>query len=791
MLRNNLIIAWRNILRSKVFTVITVFGLACGISVSLLMFIHIRHELSYDTIFPDHELIYRVASTNWAKTSPSVRDRAKDMFPEMENIGRFYLDGAAVLSANDKVIPTEFNYWVDQSTISVFRFPFVYGNPETALVDPKSIVITREVSEKLFGKVDPVGKVIEIDDYREYTVTGVMENVPSNSHLRIETMVTIEGTEVAKTTSLTWKAVDTYVRFRSAEEAASMAGKIRDFEVKYFAGDDVMERINREGDHFELHPLSSIHLYSHREKEMGRNGDVQSIYIFSALAVFIILIASINFVNLFTARSVRRMKEIGIKKVMGATRSQLFRQFLNETFMLTLISTVLAVMIGVMMLPFYNELSGLALTPASLLSGSNILLLGALTTGVALLSGFYPAWTISKSKITINLGRNGSKSSVGFLKKILVTFQFVISCMVILLTVVVSRQMSFIQDHDLGMSKEGVVTVKLYGQLVKEMNDNPEALRNQLMRNHNIASVSVTSKLIGERIGLDGFALTGTREEDRIGLRLLRADEGFVGTLNLTMIAGRDFLSTDTATTFLINEKAARSYRPDGNIEDLIGKGIGYDPAKEDGKIVGIVKDYNYASLHNEVEPLLIVNSDEWPQNLFIRVSDTRNISGTLEFVRKEISAFTPGSLVIFNFLDDQLRQLYQAENNLFAIFNVFSILSIIIAILGLAALSAHSIEARVKEIGIRKVLGASVADILLVLSNEYTKILVIAAIMSIPLAWYVSGLWLTTFAYRVDVSWWMFGVPCVGLVVFTLLVLAVQSLKPATDDPVKSLRHD
>jgi putative ABC transport system permease protein len=791
MIKSYFTIAWRNLLRSKVFTAINVFGLACGIAVSLLMFIHLRHELSYDTSHPDHELIYRLGSRNWAKGSPMLATMMKDQFQEMENTGRFFLNGASVLRGNDKVIPAQFNFLVDQSILSVFQFPFVYGNPEKALIDKKSIVLTRAVSEKLFGKTDPTGKVLVVDDYQEFTITGVMENVPANSHLKIETLVSLEGTRTATTTSLTWKGVDTYVRFKSPEDAAAMASKLRDFEYRYYEDARTRERIDKDGDYLEFHPVSSIHLYSHREKEMGRNSDIQYIYIFSALAVFIILIASINFVNLFTARSVRRMKEIGIKKVMGATRSQLFRQFLSETFMLTLISTLMAMILGGLLLPYYNQLSGLALTPADLLSTSNLLLLGGITIAVSLLSGFYPALVISKYRISESLGRYASKGSVGFLRKVLVTFQFVISCMVILLTVVVSRQMSFIQSRDLGMSREGVVTVKLYGQLVKALTDNPDALRNQLMSNHNIMGVAVSSRQIGERIGLDGFAVGGMQEEDRIGVRLLRADEGFVPTLGLAMAEGRNFVPTDTAVTFILNEEAARRFSKDRPIGELVGKKFGHDPQDPEGTIVGIVKDFHYASLHSEVEPLALVNAHEWPSNLFIRVANTDDLQPTLEFIRSEISAFTPGSLIIFSFLDDQVGMLYEAENKMFAIFNVFSILSVIIAILGLVALSAHSVEARVKEIGIRKVLGATITDILFVLSGEYTRLLVLASVLSMPLAWYVADFWLTTFAFKVGLVWWMFVLPCVMLVFFTLLVLAIQALKPATADPVDSLRYE
>jgi putative ABC transport system permease protein len=793
MIKSYFTIAWRNLLRSKLFTAINVFGLACGISVSLLMVIHLRHELSYDTSWQDHELIYRLGTKFWAKNSPTLATSVKAHFPEMENTGRFFSNGSSVIRGNDKVIPTQHNFSVDQSILSVFRFPFVYGNPEKALLDTKSIVITRNVSEKLFGKEDPTGKVILVDDYQEFTITGVMEDIPLNSHLKIETLVSLEGSSVAANPGLSWRAVDIYVRFKSPEDAAAMAGKLRDFEYEYFEGDLTKEEIDRSDDHFEFHSVSSIHLYSHREKEMGRNSDIQYIYLFSALAVFIILIASINFINLFTARSVRRMKEIGVKKVMGASRAQLFRQFLSETFLLTAISTIIAVLLGLFMLPFYNQLSGLALVPADLLSSINLLLLGGMTILISLLSGFYPSLVISRYKITESLSRYASVGGVSFFKKLLVTFQFVISCVVILLTVVVSRQMNYIQDRDIGLSKEGVVTVKLYGQLVKDMNDHPGVLKDRLLRNRNIAAVGMTARRVGERVGYDGFVLTGSQVEDQLDVRHLRAaDEGYVPALGLTMLEGRNFQSSDKTTgAFIINEEAAKRFAKGGSIEDLIGKGLGHRPQRSEGKIVGIVKDFNFVSLHSAIEPMVINYGHEWIDNLLVRVADTKDLPATLEFVRSEVAAFTPGSFMVFNFLDDELRLLYETENKMFSVFNLFSILSVIIAILGLVALSAHSVEARVKEIGIRKVLGATVADILVILSGEYMRLLVIASVLSIPLAWYVANLWLTTFAFKVGLVWWMFVLPCVALVLFTLLILAAHSLKPATADPVDSLRYE
>lgn len=785
MIKSYLIIAWRNLLRSKVFTAINVFGLACGISVSLLMLIHLRYEISYDKFFPEHELIYRIASKQWAKTPPTLAVALKNEMPETQLVTRFSAPAARVMRWEDKQIPTSQNYLVDPSIFDVFGLSFVYGSSENALGDPKSIVITRDVSEKLFGKMDPRGKTLLVDDYLDYVITGVIENIPSNSHLKIETLTSIEGTGPTKNESRNWKGVDTYVRFKSTEAAAAMASKLRDFEYRFYEGHRTKEEVDRDADYFELNPVSSIHLYSHKEKEMAKNSDIQYVYIFSVLAVFIILIAGINFVNLFTAQSVRRVKEIGIKKVMGATRVQLFRQFLMETFLMTLISTFLAITLAGMFLPFYNELSGLAITAPDLVAPSNLVVLSLITISVSLLSGFYPALVISKHRITDSLNRNTPKGSAGFLRKMLVTFQFVISCLVILLTVVVSRQMNFIQERDLGMTKEGVVTMKLYGQMVKDMNDKKDVLKEQLKKNHNVIDVAVSSKVIGERMGYDGFVLAGS-QDDNLDARTVRTDEGFVPALGLQLIEGRNFLPTDSGA-FIINEEAKRRLTEG----EVIGKLMGYDPSQPTGPIVGVVKNFNYASLHSDVEPLVIMNDDMWQSNMLIRIADTRNVQPTLEFVKKEISNVVPGALVIFNFMDDQMRIMYDSENKLFSIFNVFSVLSMIIAVLGLVALSAHSIEARVKEIGIRKVLGASIKDILVVLSTGYVKLLLIASVLAIPMAWYLADVWLASFAYRAALEWWIFVVPCFLLVLVTLLILIIQSLRPATADPVNSLRYE
>jgi putative ABC transport system permease protein len=780
-------IAWRNLLRSKLFSSINVIGLAFGIAVSLLMLIHIRHELSYETFYPDHDLIYRVASVHWAKTPPSLKPALEQDMPEMSVIGRFYREGPKVLANSSKQIPTQNNYLIDPSILSVFNFKFIYGNPAKALSEPSSIILTRDVADKFFPGINPIGQALKVDDWKDYTITGIIENIPSNSHLKIEMLTSIAGTDPDLNRSRSWHAVDTYVRFRSVSEMQQASQKLRSFQYRFQSGEMSKDDIDRAGDYLELHPLSDIHLYSHREKEMGRNSDIQYIYLFVILSVFIILVASINFINLFTAQSVKRMKEIGVKKVVGASRKQLIQQFLCETFLMTLASALLALIIAETMLPFYNHLSGLALATTDLFERSNILILTCITLLVAILSGLYPALVISNYKIAESLKSRYSPRGNSFLRKVLVTFQFVISALVIIVTGIVFQQMQYIQNRDLGFSQESVVTIRLFGSLAKNLKENKETLKNELLRNHNIKSVSVSTKIIGERFGYEYFHVAGGREADGIDARFIRADEGFVPTLGLRLIEGRNFLPGDTAVSYILNEEAAKLFHE----KELVGKPGGYSSDEPLGKIVGIVKNFNFASLHSEIEPLVIECRPIWPHNLLIKINNAEDSGATLAYIKKVISEFTPGSLVIFNFLDDQLNLLYETENNIFAIFQVFSLLSVIIATLGLLALSAHTVESRVKEIGIRKVLGATIPNIILMLTNDYMRLVAIACILSIPVAYYVADLWLVAFAYRITMNSWMFILPGIILIMFTLLVVSAQSLKAAMTDPVKSLRYE
>jgi putative ABC transport system permease protein len=784
MIKNYIRIAWRNVVRNKLFALVNTVGLGVGIGVSLLMLIHIQHELSFEKFFADHQLIQRVGSVRWAKTSPKLAGVLQKEIPGIGAIGRFYLDGSQAISFNERQIPTQYNYLVDSSIFSVFDFKFVYGDQATALSGHVSIVLTKSLALKLFGSIDPRGKTILINDKDPYQVTGVVEDLPSNSHLRIETLRSISGTEVDVHESFTWKAVDTYARFESAEALTSASSQLREFQYKYFEGKRTRQEVDAEGDYFQFHPIADIHLRSHREKEMGSNGDIKYVYVFGFLSVFIIAIAAINFINLFTAQSVRRMKEIGVKKIVGASRYQLVQQFLCETVLMTLAAALFAAALADAFLPFYNGMTGLSLTSAQLFSPGNLLILAAIVFVVALLSGVYPAIVITGKSITSSLRRSYADNGGGIpLRKVLVTFQFGVSVLVMFITIVVFQQMQYIHAKDLGFNKERVVTIRLYGKLSQ---NHPEVFRNELLKNKDVASVSLSAKTVGDRFGYDGFNLTG-RTEEGINARFVRTDEGFIPTLGLQIVAGRNFLPGDTGVSYILNEKAAALL---GGIE-VVGRSFGYNSDEPLGPIVGIVHDYNFASLHSEIEPLVMEHATVGPSNLLVKISNTENLQETLQSIEKTITTFAPGVLVVFNFLDDRLNVLYENDNSMLKVFSVFAALAIAIAGLGLLALSAHSIETRVKEIGIRKVLGAATSNILLMFSTDYLKLVLIASVLVTPLAYYAANEWLASFAFRTGIAWWLFPAPAIMMMLLTMLIVIGQSLKAAMADPVKSLHYE
>lgn len=790
MLKSYFKIAWRNLWRHKTFSVINIIGLAIGISASLMMLLHVKQELNYETGYPKHKQIYRVASTDWAKMSPMVAEELSNDMPEIKKIGRLYYIKPQILSYNDVQISAQHNFAADPSVIDIFDLEFILGNPANALEAPNSIVLTRQVAVKLFGEnTDPVGETIQLSGQSEHRVTGIIKDLPANSHFSVECLTAISGDRSITTNdSRIWRAVATYAVIASEQDAKRVNEKLKDWQLKFLEGIMTPEEVRAQGDFYELDPIDAIHLYSHKEKEMEANSDITYVYIFSALALLILLLACVNFINLFTAQTLKRVKEVGVRKVIGASKGQLVFQFLGEAFFIVTTAAIIAMTFAFIALPHYNNLAAIDLTSEQLFSFENALILIGIIVAAGLFSGSYPAFYVSKYRAIQNLkSKMSSEGDILGVRKGLVAFQFSISVLLLIATLAVFQQMKFINQQDLGFDKEAVVAIKLHGNLWGEAVMNKEVFRNKLLQNSNIKHMATTTTLMGERFGYEALKLRDRPDEQSIQSRFVRTDEGFIETMSIQLLEGRNFLpNADTSSSFIINEKAAELLQAD----NLIGQAAMNMANGYPGKVIGIVKNFNYASLHNEIEPLVIEYRKDWASHLLVNIG-TKNVSETLSFLEATVQDVAPGTMFQAHFLDDNLRLLYQTESSFYRIFKIFSFLSIVIACFGLFALSAYTVETRTKEIGVHKVLGASLSQIVSILTLDFMKSVFLAGIVVIPIAYYGINRWLGDFAYKTDIQWWYFALPLIIVLAVALISISFQTIKAALSNPIDSLKYE
>ncbi|MEQ9441904.1 MAG: FtsX-like permease family protein [Cyclobacteriaceae bacterium] len=786
MIKNYLHIALRLIRRNRLYTMINLLGLALGIAISLLLLVHIKKEISYESNFPRHELIYRVASTYWAKMSPVLAESLRDEMPEIQSVGRLLGAGPKIVEHDEVQISTQWNFFADSSILDIFSLEFVYGNPEASLSAPFTAILTEQTAQRLFGPgVFPVGKSIQLEGYQEYTVTGVIKDLPTNTHLKIDLLASMSSSSVDTNDSRTWAAVSTYALFPSQGAARKVTSRLRDFQYRFLEGIQTREEIDREGIFYVLDPISDIHLHSHREKELSANSDIRYIYIFGALAALILLIACINFINLFTAQALKRGKEIAIRKANGAKRRQLIQQFLGEAFFMTLLASCLAIAFIILVLPWYNQMVTIPFSYQELFTVSHLLIFAGIILMTSLLSGAYPALHIAGYQIEQGLKshRLPTQGGVFTFRKALMGVQFFISLLILICSVAVYLQINYIHDKDVGFDQDQVVAITLHSNLWWQTVHHKEKVRQELLTIAGVKEVSTATKLIGERFGWESIQLKDS-EQEPVSARYIRTDEEFLNTLNIRLIEGDGFQwSADSATRFVINQKAAEQLQADQLVGQLAVNGY-------EGTIVGIVENFNFASLHQEVEPLVIEYNPHNPNYLLLRIS-LQNLRKSMHDIKAKIAEIAPGNLFIHQFLDNQLASLYETENHLFQIFRAFSGLSVLIACMGLFAVAAHSVELRTKEVGVRKVLGASVGSILLLLSKSYLKTLIITFLFAIPVANYLITEWLQNFAYRMPIYWWLYAVPALLILLFALLTISGQTIKAARKNPVESLRYE
>ncbi|GAB4021173.1 permease prefix domain 2-containing transporter [Spirosoma koreense] len=801
MLQNYLRIAWRNLLRYRVNSTLTITGLALGLACALLIILHVRHELSYDKGFSKAHRIYRITQENvgetnrqWAATSPILGVEMQQQIPAIEQIARFhrpypdrvfsYLppDGAS------RQFEEKGGFFADSTVVGMFDLAFVKGDPQTALKQTNTIVLTEAMAKKYFGDAEPLGKVLLDDlDKRPLTVTGVVRTFPFPTHLQFDYLISMAtwygSTDKETQQNRGWSGFYNYILVNDHTSRSALEARIPDFMVKFYEAKGETRKEILASRRLPLQPITDIHLRSKLEKEMWPNSDMTYVYVFSISALFILLIASVNFVNMATAQAFARMKEVGVRKALGARKGQLVNQFLGDSFLLTLVSALLGLLVFRFALPLYNALADQQLQFSQLFTPTTVVMLLLLTVLVSLVAGFYPAWFIASfNSVNALKGNKNTAPSVALVRKGLIVFQFAVSVFMLFSTIVVYRQMQFFQTKDLGFDQEQVVAVKLYGP---DMLKNTHTLEQEFRRNSAITSVARTSTLPGDRFSTDMLSVLG-RSEAVGQMRFMWADEHVLPLLQIGLTAGRNFRPKPDGAplSFILNRAAVQDLKLASPIgQKIVTRG-------DTGEVVGVVDDFHFASLHTSVEPLVIV---QYPNltNYFLLKIKGHQLTQTLQFARSTLARVSPGSIFSYTFLDEKLNHLYDAEQRTGNILNVFAAFAVLISCLGLFGLSAYTAQLRTKEVGIRKTLGATVSGIVVLLSKDFLQLVVVAILIASPLAWWVMSRWLNGFAYRIDIEWWMFLLAGVLAVLVAVFTVSFQSVKAALSNPVKSLRTE
>jgi putative ABC transport system permease protein len=807
MFKNYFQIAWRNIRKNKLFSVINIFGLSLGIATCFILMLYVRDELSYDRFTKKADDIVRVifqADINGGKINesvvmPPVAQTMKKDFPEVEDATRLKAYGAAKITYKDKVFKDDQLAFVDPNFFTIFTLPMLEGNVKTALLEPRTVVITRAIAQKYFGKESAVGKILEFnnkfDNTEEaYRVTGVIENIPLNSHFHFDMFGSMKGWKNA--TSDTWlgSSYYTYLLLRHGTDRKRMEAKFPAMVAKYM-GPQIQQQMglslqqfitkgNSLG--FALQPLTSIHLYSSTNNELEPGGNAKYVYIFAGVALFLLIVACINFINLSTAGASKRAKEVGIRKVSGSGRFQLIRQFLSESIVVTLFALLIAIAMVQLALPAFNTISGKHLS----FGVKPIIGLIGLGLVVGIISGIYPAFYLSSFKpIAVLKGKIITTHKNFGLRSSLVVLQFFISVALITGTIVVYQQMKFMQSKDLGYNKDQLLTIPNSYVLGK----NERVFKQQMLQDQRIVNATISwYKPAGPSNYNNALAFPQGNDHLIVNGVEYHVDEAYIPTMGMQMISGRNFSKdfTTDSSAIILNETAAKALGWDN--ATAVGKTvIRQNSDKGDNfpfHVIGIVKNFNFKSLHETISPLYMTLQPEG--GLIFRIK-TRDVAGLLAITKKQWDSYNTGEPFTYNFMDDLFNKTYATEQKTGTILNIFSALIIFIACLGLFGLVTYTAEQRTKEIGIRKVLGASVSQVTQMLSKEFLKLVLIAVLIAFPVAWWAMNKWLQSFAYRINISWWVFAIAGFTTLIIALLTISFQGVKAALANPVKSLRTE
>jgi putative ABC transport system permease protein len=784
MIMNYLKITFRNIRRHKGYSFINIAGLAIGITACVLLLLWVQDEWSFDRFHTNANELYRVlldpleaATTHEAVSPPVLAEMMKENFPEVVNTSRISTSGTLLLKNGEKAFYEGQGIFADATFFEMFSFPFLKGDPVTAFSELHSIVITEDLALKYFGSEDPMGQTLNVNNKTDYKVTGIIKNVPNNSHLHFKYVRSFELLKEFGVNINSWGNVSffTYVQLQKNSSSWDVDEKLK----------SMIEKEDPGHNQYYLQPLTHIHLRSNFNFDPAITGSIMYIYIFAAAAVFILFIACINFMNLATARSGMRAKEVGMRKAIGAFRTDIIKQFFGESILLSFTALLLAVILLKLLLPLFNNLAGKELSLSH--SGYLEILLGlmGITLFTGLLSGSYPALFLSSFQtvnVIKNISQSGTKGSL--FRKILVVTQFSLTIIILIGTIVVHNQLNHIRKQSLGYDKDYMACFPLRGEFVEKL----DAARAELLKNPNILNFTVSSSLptyIGS--GTSGADWEGKPPDVRIQMQFVSVDYGYLDTYRMEMAEGRFFskeFESDSKEGFILNEAAIKAI----GMDSPVGKRFGFGRTR--GTILGVIKNFNYKSLHSEIEPLIMIMNPRGYRYASIRIS-SENIEGTIAHLENTWYKFSAGFPFDYTFLDDRIDNLYRSEQRVGTVFNYFSILVIFIACLGLFGLASFTSEQRTKEIGIRKVLGAPVSSILLLLSKEFVKWVLIANFIAWPAAFLIMNKWLESFAYRTSIGLQTFFFAAGLALSIALITVSYQCIRAALSNPVDSLKYE
>lgn len=799
--------AFRSLMKNKGFTLINVLGLALGLAVCLLIVFYVVDELNYDTYNSKADRIYRInddikfggSGNSYAVSAAPLAAAMTSEFPEVEGAVRFRERGSFKVKKGDQNVQEHRMIFADPSLFNVFTLPLIAGSSTNALTAPKTVVINETTAKKYFNTVNAVGKTMVFNDSLLYKVTAVIQDIPKQSHFNYDFFLSMTSLPESKQEAWLSNNFNTYILLKKGASASALSAKFPAF-IKNHLGAQLQtivhlsfESFEKGGNYFRLGliPLEKIHLYSNRVAELGSNGNIQYVYIFSAIAIFILLIACVNFMNLSTARSANRAREVGVRKVLGSPRKYLVMQFLSESVMITLIATITAIIAAVTLLPLFNQMAGKELAVDTQTWVWLIPVSIFLVVFIGCIAGAYPALFLSGFQpVKVLKGRLSAGFKGGGLRSFLVVFQFSISILLIIGTLVVYHQLKYIQSKDLGYKRDQVIIL----QNTYVLGNEGKLLKDEIRRLPGVLNTTMTSYLPTEGMGNSTavFQEPTMDAKKAFNPQFWPVDEDYIPTLGMKLVAGRNFskeMKTDSSAV-IINETAAKQLVFTDPLNKLL-----YVPMDSYAKVVkplhiiGIIKDFNFHSLRENVTPMLLTLSED--RGAIAVLTKTADLPLLLKQIKDKWKSVSPNQQLNYSFMDNDFDSFYRDEQRIGKIAIAFSAMAIAIACLGLFGLAAYAAEQRTKEIGIRKVLGADISAIVALLSKDFIVLVLVAIGVASPVAWYLMNQWLQGYAYRVNIGWWIFASAGFGALVIAFITISFQSVKAAMLNPVKSLKSE